>query len=92
MGTFLQDLGYDQRMLTKNPGFNVVAILALALVIGANTTMSSAVSVALLRPLPYKGPARIVWVTEFIQKFSVFPVSMLGSPGILTGKTRCFRP
>ena len=66
MNSFWQDTKFGARTLTRNPGFAAVAVLTLALGIGANTTIFTVVNSILLRPLPYKDPDRLVavWHTD----------------------------
>src|ERR1700722_2461105 len=64
MAAFLSDLRHSLRMLAKSPLFTTVAIVSLALGLGANTAIFSMLDQALLRPLPVKNPQELVLITS----------------------------
>ncbi len=80
--TFIQDLRFGARMLRRNPGFTAVAVLTLALGIGANSAIFSVVNAVLLKPLPYENGERLVVVKQGAPR-SGFPDVGFSVPEIL---------
>ncbi len=78
---FLQDARYGFRQLRRSPTFTFVAILTLALGIGANTTIFSVVSAVLLRPLPFKDPSRLIALHEGIPQMG-YPEMGFSAPDL----------
>src|SRR6266576_4597677 len=72
METLLKDIRYGVRNLLKHPGFTAIAVITLALGIGANTAIFSVVNAVLLRALPFPDPDRLVMVWEDAS-FAGFP-------------------
>ena len=75
MQTFWQDMRFGFRVLLKNPGFTAIAIVTLALGIGANTALFTVVNGVLLNPLPYQEPERLVALYAKTREFSQSSIS-----------------
>jgi putative ABC transport system permease protein len=85
MNQFFPDLRYGGRMLVKNPGFTLIAVVTLALGIGANTAIFSVVNAVLLRPLPYPEADRLIWLTERQEQI---PTRWVSYPNFLDWRAR----
>jgi predicted permease len=85
MESLMQDIRYGWRMLGKNPGSTAIAVLTLAIGIGASTATFSVVDTVLLQPLPYQQPERLVQVTETLPGMSVDEV------GVAAGEYQDYR-
>src|SRR5262249_60292639 len=78
LGDLWQDLRYSLRMLRKYPGLTAIAALSLALGIGGNAAMFSLINGALIRPLPYAEPDRLVPLAEAVPKGGLAPLPEAG--------------
>lgn len=86
METLVQDLRYGLRTLRNSPGFTAVAVLTLALGIGANTAIFSLVYGVLLRPLPYKDASRLIMLNETTPRVGLVSVSY---PNFVDWRSQC---
>src|SRR5271155_1281968 len=77
MMSFWQDVRFGLRVLLKNPGFAAIAVLTLAIGIGANTALFSVINGVLLNPLPYRHPEQLVALYGNTPGFDRAPISYL---------------
>ena len=85
MESLLQDLKYGLKLLWKEKGFTITALLTLAVCIGANSTIFSVINTVILRPLPYEDPGRLVMT------FNSYPGAGTGNMGAVGGGDYFFR-
>jgi putative ABC transport system permease protein len=88
MNDFLQDIRFSLRMMRKNPAFAVVAIIALALGIGANSAIFSVVNSVLLNPLPFKEPDRLSRIWGKFEKDGI-PQNWISEPELFDLRELC---
>src|SRR6266508_3250091 len=87
MQTLWQDVRYGARMLMKKRGFTLIAVITLGLGIGANTTMFSVINGMLLRPMPFKDPARLMHLDDNAPKAG-FETAGLSCPDLRDWRAR----
>src|SRR5918911_5289977 len=93
MDNLWQDAQFGARMLRKNPAFTLIAVMTLALGIGANTVIFSAFNAVMLRPLPYKEPERIVTVWDSFPQLGVKKIGVTYANFVdLKERSRVFDP